>query len=99
MRPIPSLRWVGVLCALLLSALLLAGCGGSSSKSSSGTDKLPLTSPKTVSVTGKDGSLLLYWTKLAAIQGTEASYEVFYNTTDDFKTATKVTTPASVTEH
>lgn len=45
--------WGARLLAMLFAALLLAGCGGSSSSSSSGgIDKLPLTSPKAVSVTG-----------------------------------------------
>ena len=86
-----------IICLLLAMSLLgFAGCGGS--KSSQNKPKppnppdppVPLTSPQAISTTGLDGKLLARWTKNAAAQGIEATYEIWINTMDNTGTAVKV---------
>lgn len=90
----PAKTIIFVITALIFS-LLSISCGSSSS-SDGGTSAIPLSSPKAVSVTPKSGSLDLVWTKVAPIQGVEATYEVWYGTEESLSSATMVPLTATI---
>ena len=71
-----------IVVAILALAAAQVGC-----ESKGGDDKLPLTGPQSIQITGQDGALLVLWTKVADAQGIAATYGLWYGTTDDVGSA------------
>ena len=72
--------------AMLALATVQVGC-----ESKSNHDTIPLTGPQSFNITGQDGALLVLWTKVADAQGVEATYELWYGTTNDVSSAQQLT--------
>ncbi len=89
-------RVLSVIALMIPLMFLTVGCGSGDS-SEGGTESIPLTSPKNVSITPKSGALNLVWTKLASVTGVDATYEVWYGTEESLASATMVETNASIT--
>jgi hypothetical protein len=56
------------------------GSGSDGSGSDGGTDDNPLVAPRAIQITALDKTLMVNWTRIAAAQGHDPSYEVWYAT-------------------
>ncbi|MDR3171522.1 MAG: fibronectin type III domain-containing protein [Treponema sp.] len=77
-KRLPLRRYV-FFCGIVFSTLILLACPAETTPDS-GND-IPLSGPRSIQITPKDGSLVLQWTKVAPAQGIIPSYDVYYNST------------------
>jgi hypothetical protein len=74
--------------ALLLSCLLAAACE-STALESGGNDENPLVAPRAIQITALDGALMVNWTRIAAAQQYDPTYEVWFATVPHAEQARK----------
>jgi hypothetical protein len=67
--------------AFALALLALTGCPQETGGDSGGN--LPLSPPLVVQITANDQALVLQWTKVAALQGVDPTYTVYYGTSSN----------------
>ncbi|MDR1301940.1 MAG: fibronectin type III domain-containing protein, partial [Treponema sp.] len=71
--------------AVLLGVFAFYACETGSDPDST----LPLAGPRSIQITARDSTLVLQWTKVSPAQGVIPSYEVYYSTETDPKSAKK----------
>jgi hypothetical protein len=82
-----KLKW---LTGLALCCLLAAGCE-STALESGGADVNPLVAPRAIQITALNEALMVNWTRIAAAQQYDPTYEVWYATTPHTEQAQKWT--------
>jgi hypothetical protein len=81
------LSFISYLITVLLVFFLFAGCE-STVLEGGGSDANPLVAPRAVQITALNESLMANWTRVAAAQGHDPTYEVYYGLTPDPAQAT-----------
>jgi hypothetical protein len=84
------------LAAIIAALLALTGCPQETGSDSA--SDLPLSPPLVVQITANDQALVLQWTKVAAFQGVDPTYTVYYGTSSNPEKAGKWPQPVEPSE-